>query len=260
LAASICAAMIARMQVISSAASRPNGRISLMAGSLVGVVLVGGGLALGWLLLATSFAARFTPAGRPQPGEVAAGIVAWAVTFVLPSLFLIVGVSRLASVLDDLVTRRGRATPASRLGRVLGDEYVVATRVRLPDGRPVPEIVVGPFGAAVIEELPPSRATRHTGSTWEVRTANGWMPLENPLERASRDADRVRRWFAQDDTDFVVKVFAAVVSVDGAIARIPSCAVIAPDQVAAWIASLPAQRSLTPGRRQQVVERLRELA
>lgn len=248
------------MQVISPAPISPTGRVSVIAGSAVGVLFIAGGLVIGWLMIATSFATRFTPIGRPEPGEVVAGVVAWAVTFVAPALFLIVGAARLTSTFERVAAQRARPTPASRVAKALGDEYVVATRVRLPDGRLVPEIVVGPFGAAVLEELPPARASRHTGVAWEVRTARGWAPLENPLDRAARDAERVRRWFAHDDRDFLVKVYAAVVSRDPSVARTAACAVIAPDQVAAWLLSLPGQRSLTAGRRERVVEHLRELA
>ncbi len=246
------------MQVISPArVSATSGRVSFVAGSAFGGILLVAGLGLGWLLLASSFATRFTPAGRPDTGEVAVGIAAWALTFMAPAALLIAGAARLASVADVAAARRPRRTPASRLASALGDEYVVAARVMLPDGRPVPELVLGPFGAAVIAELPPPRVARHRGSTWEVRTTRGWAPIESPLDRAARDAERVRRWFAHDDRDFIVKVFAAVVASDPAVVRTATCAVIAPDQVAAWLASLPAQRSFTPGRRDRIVELLR---
>ena len=125
----------------------------------------------------------------------------------------------------------------------------MAARVRLPDGRVVPEVVMGPFGVAVIEELPPPHASRHQNGHWEIRHRGGaWVPVENPLDRASRDAERLRRWLADDDRDHVVKVYAAVVAPDGNVARSPTCAVVAPDELAGWIASLPAQRTLNEDR------------
>jgi hypothetical protein len=171
---------------------------------------------------------------------------------------LVVGGARLASVVDAIVSSRPRPTPAARLAGQLGDEYSVGSRVRMPDGRVIPELVIGPFGAAVIEELPPSRATRHRGSVWEVRGPRGrWLPLENPLERATRDAEAVRRWFAHDDRDFVVKLYAAVVASDQVVDRTPTCAVIQASQIPAWLLSLPAQRSLSEARRAQLVDHLR---
>ena len=50
-------------------------------------------------------------------------------------------------------------SPTVAIARTVADDHAVATRVRLPDGsRIVPELVIGPFGAAVIEELPPPGA------------------------------------------------------------------------------------------------------
>ncbi len=83
--------------------------------------------------------------------------------------------------------------------------------------------------------------------------------MENPLERATRDAERVRRWLTEDD-DYLVKVYSAVVGPDPAIARTAACAVLTPDQLAAWIAALPAQRGLTPGRRSRVLDLVRAAA
>jgi hypothetical protein len=60
--------------------------------------------------------------------------------------------------------------------------------------------------------------------------------------------------------DFVVKVYAAVVGPDATMARTAACAVLAPDQLAGWIAALPAQRSLTTGRREQILDLVRDAA
>jgi hypothetical protein len=253
--------MIRAMQLISPAPPRGTpGRAAFITGSAVGLFLLVAGFALGWFLLTTSFAPHFTPAGRPEVGQVAVGILAWALTFVAPAALLISGAARLAGVFDAAAARRPRATPASKLVASLGDEYVVAMHVRMPEGRSIPELVIGPFGAAVIEELPPARVTRHRGASWEVRTARGWAPYENPVDRAARDAERVRRWFAHDDRDFIVKVYSAVVGSDVTVERNASCAVITPDQIPGWLLSLPAQRSLTPSRRERIAELLRAMA
>jgi hypothetical protein len=130
--------------------------------------------------------------------------------------------------------------------------------VRLPDGRVVPEMVVGPFGVAIVEEVPPPARSRHRGGTWEVKASGGrWVPIENPLDRASRDADRVRTWLAHDDRDHVTKVHAAIVDPTAGLPRTPTCAVITPDEVIPWLASLPVQRSLTPARLADIVETIR---
>ena len=134
----------------------------------------------------------------------------------------------------------------NRVAASLGDEYVAASSVRLPDGRVVRDLVLGPFGLAVINELPPPRATRHTGISWEIRDSDGrWVHFENPLERTARDGERVRRWVASTERDFVVKVYTAVVTTDPTVTRTPACAVVTAQEVPAWLASLPPARALT---------------
>ena len=91
---------------------------------------------------------------------------------------------------------------------------------------------------------------------WELRTRAGWIPIENPLERAARDAERVRHWLSDDDRDFLVKAYAAVVIRPGAsLERTATCAVLTADQVPDYIASLPAQRTLTASRLDGVLDR-----
>ena len=229
-------------------------------GTTVGAVLLVGGVTVGWLAFGTPFISLFTPPGRLGPSQFLTGMLAWSVALIAPAAFLMAGLARLVTVYDSVVSSRPRPTPVARLARQLGEEYVVATRLRLPDGRVIPDLVLGPFGAAVIEQAPPAAATRRHGEAWEVRTDRGWMPMESPLDRATRDAERVRSWFTNDDRDFLVKVYAAVIVPDGSLQRTASCAVITPAQIQPWILGLPAQRSLTESRRENLTELLRNPA
>lgn len=251
------------MQVIAPAhprLARPS-RASILLGAVVGSVLLAGGIAVAWLTFGTPFITRFMPVGRPSTTEMVAGALAWTFALVAPSAFILAGVARLATIADVILGSKPRPTPVLRMARALPDDYVVVSRFRLGDGRIIPDLVLGPFGVAVIEALPPAGATRHHGDAWEVRGPDGrWLPFENPLERAARDAERVRRWLAQDDQDFVVKVHAAVVASDTSLPRTDACAVITQAQVPAFLASLPAQRSLTPARRERLVEIVRAAA
>ena len=45
----------------------------------------------------------------------------------------------------------------------LPEDVMVATDVMPNDGRPIPELVVGPFGVAVVHELGPREAIRRVG-------------------------------------------------------------------------------------------------
>jgi hypothetical protein len=245
------------MQVITPRQTRRLARGSIVIGTLVGAVLLVGGLTVAWLAFGTPFISQLTPAGRMGPTQFLTGMLAWSFALIAPAAFLMAGLARLVTVFDSVASAKPKPTPVTRLARQLGEDYVVASRLRLPDGRVIPDLVLGPFGAAVIEQAPPAAATRRHGDAWEVRTERGWMPLESPLDRATRDAERVRSWFTHDDRDFLVKVYAAVIAPDKSLARTTSCAVITPDEIPAWIQSLPAQRSLTPSRRESLTELLR---
>ena len=248
------------MDVISP--SRPQTRatlIPMMSGTVLGALLIVGGLALAYVAFATPFLGHALPSGRPDAIQTAIGTTIWAVALVAPAGFVLAGANRLARNLASARSRAPRRSIALKELNSLPDDITVASGLTLSDGRAVSELVIGPFGAAVVRELPPSAVTRIQGDHWQVRGARGWISLENPLERATRDAERVRRWLTEDD-DFLVKVYSAVVGPDPAIARTAGCAVLTPDQLAAWIAALPAQRGLTPGRHSRVLDLVRAAA
>jgi hypothetical protein len=250
------------MQVIASqrpVAGRPS-RLSVAWSLALGGLFVAGGA---WILFAVfglGFLERYVPTGRGTTFQLVAGALAWTFALTAPPAFGLVGISRLIVAAERVRARRPRITPAVRLARAIGDDHVVATNIRLPDGsRTIPEIVLGPFGAAVVEELPPAMAVMSRGvRSWEVRTGDGHVrTIENPLERATRDADRVRSWLSSDETDHIVKVYAVVVGSDPRAERSASCAVIEPDEVAEWLSSLPTQASLDAGRRERLVRLIR---
>ncbi|HET7473827.1 MAG TPA: hypothetical protein VFJ71_11930 [Candidatus Limnocylindrales bacterium] len=248
------------MQVISSSRSARPPIGAVLVGLVVGSILVAGGVFLGWVVFATPVLTGLSPAGgRSTAGQMAIGALVWGFALVAPASFAIVGALRLGRV-ARAVTAKPAPRATTRLAGLIGDEYTCATDVRLPDGRLVRNLILGPFGMAVLSELPPARAMRHQGMSWEVRGPNGrWQHFEHPLERTARDAERVRRWTAAVERDFVVKVYSAVITDDPTIARTPACAAIGPNEVPAWLASLPPARALTPDRRADLTEEVRAL-
>ena len=250
------------MQVLTSthaSAGRPS-RFAVASAAGFGLTLVVVSAALLYLVFVANFLDRFMPTGRPTTFELVSGALAWTFALTAPAGFGLVGLARIATAIDRARARRPRVTPAARLRRAIGDDHVVVTGVRLPDGsRVLPELVVGPFGAAIIEELPPVGAVMSRGvRSWEVRVGNGYIrTIENPLERAAHDAERVRSWLSPEDGDMILKVYAAVVGNDPNVQRTPSCALIAPTQVAEWLGSLPPQKSLDKGRTDRIVKELR---
>jgi hypothetical protein len=248
------------MQLLASHRTVRPPLVPVIIGGTVGIVLLTGGIFLAWIALATPVVGSLTPtAVRPGLVQLAAGGIVWGIALVAPPSFAIVGALRLGRVIRALTARPPRRAVAQLAGE-LGDDFVVAQDARLPDGRVIRNLVVGPFGLAVLEELPPERATRHQGTAWEIRRRDGrWVPYENPIERIGRDGERVRSWFGTQERDFVVKVYSAAVTTDSNLARTPACAVITPDQISAWLASLPPSRALTADRRLDVVDRVRTL-
>jgi hypothetical protein len=249
------------MQVIAvPTTTRLADRLALARSLTVAVLLLVAGLALGWLCIGTPIVASFIPYGRPSLLETAGGIVVWGFAIVVPAAFLIMGVARLASIFDTLTSSRPRqVTP--HLARALGPDHLAATDLVLPGGRRLHEMVLGPFGIVVLGDVPPRAATRHVGSRWEIRDDRGrWLPIEDPVQRASRDAERVRGWLASDDRDFLVRVYAVIVTDDPTIERSGVCAVVAPADLAGWLEALPVQRGLTPQRREHLVEMVQALA
>lgn len=245
------------MQVLAPARpGRTPGTLLLATlGLLFGAMLVICGVVLGYAALATPIVGILSVPIRPTPAQTAVGILAWALVLIAPALFVIAGLTRMHGSAGRLRRPRRPATPVAQYAGHLSDELVTALRVRLPDGRLIPELVVGPFGVAVVSELPPARAVRRRDGHWEIRFEDGrWVPIENPLDRTVRDTEHVRRWLADDDRDFLVKVYTAAVTSDLDVERTSTCAVLRPEQVPAWLASLPPQRGLTPQRRERIVD------
>src|SRR5262245_34804565 len=197
------------MQFIQPSHAMRPARGPMLMGTVVGGVLLAGGIVLGWLAFATPFVRVLTPSVlRPSIEEMAIGGLIWGLSLVAPPCFAIVGLIRLTQV-GTAILRKPASGPVAKAAGALSDDYMVAPSLELPDGRRIRNVVIGPFGLAVIGEAPPSTVTRRHGTAWEVRRADGRLvPLEHPVERTSRDAERLRRWISAEERDFLVKVYA----------------------------------------------------
>jgi len=225
---------------------------SVVLTTLLGTGLVAAGLVSAYLTIATPLVPALVPASRSEQG-MALGLAAWSFSLVFGGSLLAAGTSRLALVLASIRGGGRSGGPAARALAGATDETVVSGAVIPLDGPVIPEVVVGSFGLAVVHALPPASRIRQTSGRWEARSDDGWRPIASPLDAAARDADRVRRWLSLTDMDFVVRVYAAVVTPDQEVPRTAGCAVLRQDQIGAWLASLPRQRTLTPGRRERLV-------
>jgi hypothetical protein len=249
------------MQVIAAGAATTRAtRIAVVRSAATALLLLLAGGLLAWLCVGTPLMAGFLPEGRPSATQVATGALAWGLAVLVPAGLLLIGVARVASTFEALADLRPRKmTP--RLAKALGPDHIAATDLVLPGGRRIHELVLGPFGIVVLGDVPPSSVSRHVGSGWEIRDGRGrWVPMEGPLERASRDAERIRGWLATDERDFLVRVYAAVVTADPRVERTASCAVVPPADLAGWLEALPRQRGLTAERREQLMAMIRTVA
>ena len=251
---------IRAVQLVAASRSLRPPISAVVVGVLAGVALLAGGLFLAWLAFATPMVTALAPATlRPTLAQMAMGGLVWGVALVAPPAFAFVGAWRLSRVFRAL-TARPQPGLLSAAAKQLGDDYTAVSEVVLPDGRVIHDLVVGPFGVAVIADMPPSRYVRRTGGSWELKGPGGrWVHMENPLERVARDAERVKRWFGGTERDYVLKVYSALVTSDPSLGRTPNCAVITHEQIAAWLTSLPPSRILNAERRDEIVERIREL-
>jgi hypothetical protein len=222
--------------------------VRLVGSTLLGTALVVAGLTMAYLTVATPMVSELV---ETRPGAATLALGVWSFALVAGGGLLVAGTSRLAAMLATLHRGRGVGGPAARaLGPVSAHgELAVASNVIPGEGRPIPEVVVGPFGVAVVRAVPAPKRVRRGAAGWEVRGDHGWYAMEDPRETASRDADRVRRWLGMAELDFVVRVSAVVLADGSALERWPACAVITSQQLPAWLASLPRQRTLTAGRR-----------
>jgi hypothetical protein len=251
-------ATIARASLTAMAISthRRGPRLGLLAGgSVFGGLLIAAGLGMAYLALATPLTSVLSANQLSGAGRVPTAF-GWSLCLVAGGALLLAGMNRLVTTVGRARARDHQAGPGARALASMPAEVDIVTGVVPTDGQAISELAIGPFGAAVIYALPSTRKVRNVDGSWLSRTRDGWLPMENPIELAMRDAERVRRWLSTADLDFVVRVHAAMIVNDQSIPRSTSCAVITADRLPAWIAALPRQRSLTDARRL----RLRALA
>src|SRR3954447_20583993 len=224
---------------------------SVILPAVRGSCLAAAGVGIALLALGTPFASSLGPGSRSGTPII------WALALVAGGALLVAGTHRLAAVVADLRSGQLRQSPLAQVLGSLPPDVTPASDVVPTEGRPIPHVVVGPFGVAVIHELPGAAVIRQVGTSWERKTRDGWVHTEHPLDRAERDAERVRHWLNHGDLDFVVRVYAGLVTTDPSMLRSPLCAVVTEDRIPDWLAALPPQRSLTEGRRQQLATRIR---
>ncbi len=219
------------MQSMTMRMEGDRGGGSVVAGAILGGTLVLGGLFVAYLVFRTSFLAVLAYALRPEAAPPD-GTIPIVILMALPISFLAVGTDRLARVVAAVRARRRRRDWIGMLPAGIS----ASRTVDLGDGRPAPTLVSGPFGLAVIREVADATA--------------------EDVELATRDTDRIRRWLARHEQDFVVRLYTAVAAPEHDLVRTAACALVTPEQLPSWLALLPAQRSLSSSRRDRLARML----
>jgi len=255
------------MQAASGVPSRARARrprsailpvVGLVAAGLAWLAIA---LVTAWLVFATPLLAGLVSLDARGDGSPVVGSLVLALALTAPACFAFLGLTRLAGAAGRVMGARPSLPPVARMAALLPPGCTVIPAIRLPDGRRIPDVVLGPHGIAFFERLPPAEASRRVGGRWEVRFADrSWRPIENPFERAARDGDRLRRHLEAAERDFVVRVQPAVIGDAAANERGDGCPPVALEEVPGWLAALPVQRGLTPERQAHVREVLEALA
>ena len=237
---------------------RPDPHIGrLIWGTLAGACLVAFGLGLAYMVIGTPLVARLLPGGQAGPSQIESGPLVWTLAVAAGAALLLAGTNRLALTVASVQRRYAGRSPLMRVRGALPEDLLVSPAVVPHDGRPIPELVIGPYGVAIVQDLAGRNRLRDAGSSWEMRTRDGWVPTEHPLDQVERDAERVRHWLTHGDLDYVVRVYAALVTHEATIKRTPLVAVISDDQIPDWLAALPRQRSFSAARRNHLLTRIR---
>ncbi len=222
---------------------------SVLGETLVGTSLVLLGMWFVYLALFRDLADSLTSV-RATDGGLALIFLAWLAAIAAPMVLVLLGTDRLARMVAT-IRRSGWSRSRSDPYRDLPAGVVRVGRMALDDGRAAPSVLIGAFGLVVVQESQIVDglidATHNGGrlATWD-----------DPRETASRETERVRRWIAQHDNDFVVRVYAVLVTPEPHLPRTTSCSVVTADGLAGWLDALPRQRSFSADRQARLAAML----
>lgn len=221
----------------------------MLGETVIGASLIVVGLWFVYLALFRDLAQDLT-AVRAADRSTLMVLTAWLAALSAPLVLVLLGTDRLARLLASVRQagwRRSRSDPF----RHLPAGAVRVGRMALDDGRSAPSMLVGPFGVVVVQETQDVQILIDA-----TRTGSRLASWDDPREAAGREADRVRRWIGQHDHDFVVRVYAVLVTPEPVLARTTTCSVVAASDLGAWVDALPRQRSFSPDRQARLAAML----
>jgi hypothetical protein len=204
--------------------------------SSVELAILGGIWLLMAVLISAGLAAAPIVATLDAIGSYAFGPWAGAMMVVLsvaiPVSLAVAGVARIR----EAVTLALEVEPSTALRPLTARAAEQTAGPKMADGHAIPEVAIGRFGAAVFRQIPGDAAVRRFGDRFEFQVDGQWIPFDEP---SRRDGSPLQVVSAPAESEFVAKVYAAVVTTAGDATEKPGCAILRPDQILPFLAGLP---------------------
>jgi hypothetical protein len=183
-------------------------------------------------MVATPIVSTFAASAAHASGLGVAALLV-ILSAVVPSSLAVAGTARLHEAIELALEPKLMLPLRPVLANVAGEQ---ASR-RKANGRATPEVAIGRFGAAVFREIPGDAAVRRFGDHFEFQVDGQWIPFDEPSRGAGGTTLQIVPGAAE--SDFVAKVYAAVVTTPGDENEKPGCAILRPDQILPFLAGLP---------------------
>lgn len=191
---------------------------------------------LAYVALATPIVTRLVLSGRISSSGSAVFALAVAMIATIPLSLATAGIARLLDAFR--IALEPRSSVLRRVAGGLGYDTPFAP-LAIPNGCVVPQVAVGRFGAVVCRRAPGVGSVGRFGDRWEVDVEGEWMPLELPSRKTRLGSAADGTHLGSDDRNFVVNVYAAVVTAPHEVDRAPWASVLRPDQILPYLAGLP---------------------
>jgi hypothetical protein len=201
--------------------------------AILGAIWLALSIAIATGEFATPIVTTLAASTAHSSGLIAAAVLVCLLATV-PSSLLVAGSARLCEA-AELALEPKPVLPLRPV--VVGASSGFAQRQRQAGGRGAPEVAIGRFGAAVFRQIPGDAAVRRVGDHFEFQVDGQWIPFDEPNRGGGDTALQVVRQPAE--SEFVAKVYTAVVTTPGDENEKPGCAILRPDQILPYLAGLP---------------------
>ena len=167
---------------ISNGTTCPARRANSTELAILGVIWLAIAAVFAVELVAAPIAATLAAVAAHSFGVGAAGLMI-VLTMAVPACFAVAGAARIRQAVSLAL----EAQPVLPLRSVMAEDGggQSSRPLSLADGRAVPEVAIGRFGAAVFRQIPGDAAVRRFGNHFEFQVDGQWIPFDEPTRRAA---------------------------------------------------------------------------